>query len=45
MKEIRVISKRELRELCVENNLYTCGSNLDCEKMLCIADCFSNPTL
>lgn len=29
MKEIRVISKRELRELCVENNLYTCGSDLD----------------
>ena len=45
MKEVRVISKRELRKLCVENNLYTRGSNLEREKMLCIADCFSNPTL
>lgn len=25
MKEIRVISNSKLRELCVENNLYTLG--------------------
>ena len=45
MKEIRVISNSKLRELCVENNLYTLGFNLDREKMFCVADCFSNPTL
>lgn len=45
MKEVRVISKRELMELCVKNNLYTRGSELERKKMLCIADCFFNPTL
>ena len=45
MKEIRILSKSKLRDLCIENRFYTCGSDLDYKKMMRRADYFSNITL
>lgn len=45
MKEIRVISKNKLRELCINHKLYTRGVDLDYGKLFFIADSHFNPTL
>ena len=45
MKVIRVISKNKLRELCINHNLFTCGSDLDYRKLFCMVDSHFNPTL
>lgn len=45
MREMRVISKNKLRELCIQHKLYTCGSDLNYEKLFRLADSHFNPTL
>lgn len=45
MKEFRVLSKNKLRELCIQHNFYTCGSDPNYEKLFRLADFGCNPTL